>query len=539
MTGQAISTPTDDRQLWSPDKRSNVEDQSSSRRTALTQRLPSLCIDVGRFRALAQDRPGLSPHSLLLLIALALAVTYRGGYYTDGQRLVGMFLGSAVIVALMLRGHLMADFAAYLWVFSSLAIWAIASAAMAGPASTAKPLLGLLAAFASVLLICRRTLAEEREALVAGALTIGVLCALGGWVGVAWRLSPLALEADGLWRAASSFTYANATAALLAPLSLLALAHLTREPHRLWRSLTTSWLLLGLGASLSRGGIAAFVVGLSLLCVLLGTSRVLRTSVAPITGAVVAFAGLCPSIPGMYQPRPVLAILGLVGGLGAVMFISGPFRRYRTSVVAFVLAFIVLLPSGISLAAIGFISKRRFHFRSDDRVEQIMAAIQLFKEEPFNGVGPGNADLLWMGSESTHFVARYVHNEYLQVLVELGAIGLVLLVAVMVTLVRTVAKGCRWAPSKEVWAGAAAGLSAFGFHGALDFVWHLPAILLFAALLVGIASPIAKSTVRNPRPRRYIRCGIARKAPAPNGLSRRTGGRGPANPGLPTLSARG
>jgi O-antigen ligase len=87
--------------------------------------------------------------------------------------------------------------------------------------------------------------------------------------------------------------------------------------------------------------------------------------------------------------------------------------------------------------------------------------------------------------------SRYAHNEYLQVLAELGFVGLALLVVLLASLAWTVWRGRPHAPSTAVWAGAAAGLAALAVHSALDFLWHLPAIPLAGAVLAGLVLPTA------------------------------------------------
>jgi O-antigen ligase len=89
---------------------------------------------------------------------------------------------------------------------------------------------------------------------------------------------------------------------------------------------------------------------------------------------------------------------------------------------------------------------------------------------------------------------RYVHNEYLQVLVELGAIGLGLVVLVLAALAVTVWRGRAGSPwrgraGSPLWAGAAAALVVLLVHSGFDFLWHLPVIVVTAGLLTGLASP--------------------------------------------------
>jgi hypothetical protein len=83
----------------------------------------------------------------------------------------------------------------------------------------------------AVLLICRRLGREDRELLLAGIIWIGLAVAFAGWPGVAAYFGSWALEGQGIGRASSTLSCPNATAAMLAPVAVLALARLTeRQP---------------------------------------------------------------------------------------------------------------------------------------------------------------------------------------------------------------------------------------------------------------------------------------------------------------------
>jgi O-antigen ligase len=87
---------------------------------------------------------------------------------------------------------------------------------------------------------------------------------------------------------------------------------------------------------------------------------------------------------------------------------------------------------------------------------------------------------------------RYVHNEYLQVAVQLGMVGAALLLGLLVAvgwlLLRATGPAGRRSPDAGLRAGVLAALAAFAVHSALDFTWHLPAIPLLIAALVGLAT---------------------------------------------------
>jgi O-antigen ligase len=94
--------------------------------------------------------------------------------------------------------------------------------------------------------------------------------------------------------------------------------------------------------------------------------------------------------------------------------------------------------------------------------------------------------LTW-ASGSGSSVYRYAHNEYLQVLAELGAIGGLLLAVFLVVIIRRLYHAR--SGNAAVAAGALAATTALAVHAGFDFVLHIPAIPLLAAALIGSASP--------------------------------------------------
>lgn len=107
-----------------------------------------------------------------------------------------------------------------------------------------------------------------------------------------------------------------------------------------------------------------------------------------------------------------------------------------------------------------------------------------------------------MAPDGTRLFSRYAHDEYLQVLTETGAIGAGLLLLLLAGIASAVARGRRWAPSRQLWAGTVAGLVAFALHSGADFLWHIPVIPLTAALLIGMsaapASPASPAAPASP-----------------------------------------
>jgi O-Antigen ligase len=429
----------------------------------------------------------------LLLAAASAGLLRQGAYYPSMQRLVGLLIGAATLLALAARPPTRLDIRLLPLVPAlALAAWAVLDGALAGAAGAAVGPALLLVGIVAVLLVCRRLRREDREILLAGVTFIGLIVALTGWLGVASRAGSWAFQAQGLWRASSTLTYPNATAAVLAPISLLVLGRLIGKPGSVPLTLAATGLLAGLAATMSRAGALALVVGIVVLAALRGLRAIARAAVGPLVGALVAAVCLLPSMPAAGPPRPALALVGLCAGLALAAFVVQS-RRW----LALALLGAVLVVGAIGLLGIGggvggaahTVAEARINLASPDRTGALHAALQLVAQHPLTGTGPGQAQLRWEGQGHGTQLFSYVHNEYLQAAAELGLVGLVLLAVLLVAigrlLWRTRATGRHGATS----AGAIAAAAAFATHSGFDFVWHLPAIVLSVTLLVGAALP--------------------------------------------------
>jgi hypothetical protein len=286
----------------------------------------------------------------------------------------------------------------------------------------------------------------------------------------------------------------------------------------------TMLLLTGLAATLSRAGIAAFLLGLLVLCWLLGVTSVLTQVWPAVAGAIVATLGLVPGMLASGPSRPVWACTGLVAGLGIAVapwhhFRRLPFHRrtnrflerskFTHTAVATVFLVIFLGALVIGLGRNSSVWSGRLSLASPDRTSVADAALRVWDKHLLTGVGPGQTVFIWTTDEHRVLFDRFAHDEYLQLAVEEGIVGLaglaVLVAGAAVTLVRGwksigAGSGKRPAPpgpasvNAALAAGAIAGLIAFGFHSAFDFLWHVPLVPLLAATAFGFASAPAGAT---------------------------------------------
>jgi hypothetical protein len=430
----------------------------------------------------------------MLLVATAVGLFGQGAYYTQAQRSVGVLVAAATVLALVAWPPTRSDIRLLPAApAAALAAWAGLDAALHGAPTASAGLALLLLGVVAVLVVCRRLGQEDREVLFIGVTGIGVVVALAGWLGVAGRVGAWAFQAQGVWRASSLLSYPNATAAVLVPVALVALARLVETPRSLPLVLAVTGLLAGLGATASRAGALALAVGLLVLAGLRGPRAVARAAVGPCAGALLALVGLLPSMPVAGPPRPVLALVGLSAGLTLAAIVAR--LRWRLAV-ALLLA--GALAGGLALVVVGgrgagdavrTVTQARVNLASPDRGAALRAALQVAAEHPLTGAGPGQVELQWRGADGGIQFFAYAHNEYAQVAAELGVVGLALLVVLLVAIAHLLWSARATSRSEAAWAGVVAAVAAFAVHSGFDFVWHLPAVVLTVMLLVGAVLP--------------------------------------------------
>ncbi|WP_238011520.1 O-antigen ligase family protein [Dactylosporangium sp. AC04546] len=443
------------------------------------------------------DSLALQRFPLIAVLAAATAgLVAQGGFYLPGRVLVTALALTAFALALREQTTVTAvPLTAVAGAAAAIAAWAIVRAATAGGATTAAGICATLAVVVAAVAVTGRTRADERWSLTNALVALGVLVALTAWAGVAWRIERWSVLVETkLWRGASTLTYPNAAAAVLAALALLALAALLAEPGSTWRAVAAYLLLVGLGATLSRAGALAFAVGAA---VLLSASTVRATlrHLAPATlGAAVALAGLVPSFPAGGDPEPLPAVGALLlGGLLAVHLPRLDGRRLLAAwagVLAATAGGVAWLVSRPLPAQLDAIAVRRLTLDSMGREGALRSALDQVAAHPVLGTGPGRARFFWSDFEGKLVASRWAHNEYLQWLVDLGAVGLVLLGVLGAAVVVVLRRGRRSGAPPLLWTGAVAAIAALAVHSAFDFLWELAVVPLLFGVLVGMAGPL-------------------------------------------------
>lgn len=428
-----------------------------------------------------------------LAVALAYGTLDQGVFYADRFVTVLALVAAAVLVRLLagqrrVAGWVLGCAAAWL----GFAGWALLVAAGHGSVAAGLPAASVAGCLAAAAWCAGGLAAPGRRLLVAVVIALGLVAAGTGWLGVVLHLPPLALPSAGLWRAASTLTYANATAALLVVALLVGLAALPGS-RRLLSPLVLAALLLGLAATMSRAGATSLLLGLAVAALAPDLRRRLVASWPALPAAGLGFAGLLPSFPdpvptpgavstltGQHLP---VAVAGLAAGV-AVLVVADRRPRWTWPVLAAgAAAGLLVAPRALATVADG-----RLTAASPERVDLVRVALTQFRCAPLAGVGPGRLELAYLDHGGVPVLAQFVHQEYLQLATETGLVGLALVLAGTAALA-----GAAWhrrgRPPAPGPVAALAVLAAFAAHSAFDFLWHIPVLPLLAVLAVLVLVP--------------------------------------------------
>jgi O-Antigen ligase len=173
----------------------------------------------------------------------------------------------------------------------------------------------------------------------------------------------------------------------------------------------------------------------------------------------------------------LLVVLGGVGGGLAVARAGGPTKLVGNAYDAFVSP---ERPTGQDL------NSRLVNLSGSGRADYWRVAWREFTENPVLGGGAGSYERYWVRDRPNAFFARNAHNLYLEVLGELGPVGLLLLCVGLGTPLVAAVRLRR----RPLVAAVAAAYVAFLLHAAIDWDWQMVGLTM-TALLCGGALVVA------------------------------------------------
>jgi hypothetical protein len=491
--------------------------------------------------------------AVLLAPALTAAVAFRaGGFFPAVTAWTAVALCLALVLHITLAARPFAGWSRALTVAAGalalLAAWTFLSGEWSHAPARALPEFDRVLAYLLVVVLAgasARRPGDLAALLRWTAIAIGLICLAA----VLTRLLPATLPTDPGFdadRLAFPLTYWNAVGVLAAVglVLLLGISCSAEQPR--WARVLAAGLLPVVAAALvltlSRGGIAAALLGLTLYCAI-GHPRALAVvlpAVAAPTGVLVAVVlgserlmseDFDTAAAAGERSRVLVALVASAVAAGALRAaglraerrlaaLRSPARR-RTLAFAAICAAAALAAIAVAVGLPDRIEAQRRAFVEGDvvpvtanpadrlsqvgnngRLAQWRVAVDRFEEEPLLGTGAGTYRLAWERARPAGSApAVDGHSLYLETLAELGVPGLVLLALALAALLGALARGIG-GPEHDARAPLLAAAVALLVHAGIDWDWEMPALWIWLLAAGGLAAASAAPAAgRRPPPR--------------------------------------
>lgn len=449
-------------------------------------------------------------------------IAFSAGGFFEGARLragIVVWVVAAIAALAAWPGTWPRDLRLGVAALFGLALWTLASvlwSPLKDPALGDAERVWLYAGYALLTAVAvRGRAARLLEPALAGGMTLVGLYAL------ATRLLPGVVPSDRSLAAGARLdqplTYWNALGLLMA-MAIVLLLGLASDPTREPRLRTAAAAAvpapgLALYLTFSRGALGALALGLIVLLALRRERRTTATTAALLgcAAAAAAAASRFPAVDSLdgkasKQGVAMLAILLVLCVLAAALHAAierGAVDRLRLASRAGATAVLVLAvfavgtvvaitrspqapapafgggKTGVQLPT----DRARLTTLSTNRPEYWKVALRGFADNPLKGVGAHGFQQLWTQKRRISESVQDAHSLYLETAVELGVVGVALLLAWFFALVR----GTLTSPSLRLAAAPIAASIAFAGHAAVDWDWEMPAVaLVFIALTTGL-----------------------------------------------------
>lgn len=139
---------------------------------------------------------------------------------------------------------------------------------------------------------------------------------------------------------------------------------------------------------------------------------------------------------------------------------------------------------------------RYANLNSGERYLNWVAAVEAAKAEPLTGIGPGAFEFWWSRNGEGRQFVRDAHSFYLEAFGELGIVGLLLVLALVLIPIGIAVTGAlapRQQTRRPYFAAAAAGMVAFAVSAALDWAWEMTVLaVMFWVYVAAVTGPDAE-----------------------------------------------
>ncbi|MDQ3994721.1 MAG: O-antigen ligase family protein, partial [Actinomycetota bacterium] len=186
------------------------------------------------------------------------------------------------------------------------------------------------------------------------------------------------------------------------------------------------------------------------------------------------FAPAPPRVPAVAKGALILVAVGVA--IAAIMA-AEPRERFET---------FKQTPAGLETS----IESHLFSTSGNGRWQMWTSAVDQFEADPVLGQGAGSYEAWWAQHGTIALFIRDAHSLYLEVLGELGVVGLALLLALFAFVAAAGVRRLLAADHDERPAVAAllALLVAYAFEAGVDWMWEVPAVSLIAFACAGLVT---------------------------------------------------
>lgn len=226
-------------------------------------------------------------------------------------------------------------------------------------------------------------------------------------------------------------------------------------------------------AAAAQGHDVALVVA---ACVL--AAAVVRAALLPLDRRIAALR-----VPAPLRRSAVLAgaSLAVVAAVGAVALAAGAPAALERQYERFV--------DGNTIRNQG-LTNRLTNPDNNGRLEQWRVALDAFSAEPLHGRGAGTYPLEWDRERAEIYQVEDAHSLYIEILGELGIVGLALVVTALLIVLGGFAARAR-GPDRVVGGALLGAGAAWGLNAGIDWTWEMPVVTLwlFAGGALALAAP--------------------------------------------------
>jgi O-antigen ligase len=200
--------------------------------------------------------------------------------------------------------------------------------------------------------------------------------------------------------------------------------------------------------------------------------------VVPLAAGVGLGVAAVVSSPDAGRVPWLAAVFVVAVGVSAAAWKPAP-RIVNARVRTVAVVFLLCVLTAAALLAHHEIGLRAFAPSDQDRSVEWSTALHQWASAPYLGVGPDRL-LVFQAADGT--TAHFAHNEYLQIGADAGAVGLALLLACGVAVLRVVRR------FDVLSSCASAALVCWVVAGAFDFDWHLTFVGALGGWCAGLAT---------------------------------------------------